>query len=101
VSARAARTFNRKTYSTFAERGLSYALMLTEQKIANSGNSETHSASSGPDPFVSVIMPVRNEAGFIERSVSSVLAQEYPHHRFEILIADGMSADGTRELFQL
>jgi succinoglycan biosynthesis protein ExoA len=49
-------------------------------------------------PFVSVIMPVRNEAAFIERSLGSVLAQDYPHDRMEIFIADGMSRDGTREI---
>lgn len=40
-------------------------------------------------------MPVRNEAAFIERSVGSVLAQDYPHDRMEILIADGQSQDAT------
>ena len=43
-------------------------------------------------------MPVRNEAAFIERSVGSVLAQDYPHDRMEILIADGMSNDATRQI---
>src|SRR6185436_12536097 len=51
-----------------------------------------------PDtPFVSVLMPVRNEAGFIQRSVTAVLAQDYPHDRMAIIIADGLSNDGTRE----
>ena len=49
-------------------------------------------------PFVSVVMPVRNEAAFIERSVGSVLAQDYPHERLEVIVADGMSTDGTREV---
>jgi glycosyltransferase involved in cell wall biosynthesis len=48
-------------------------------------------------PFVSVIIPVRNEAAFIDGLVRGVLAQEYPSDRFEIIIADGMSTDGTRE----
>ncbi len=48
-------------------------------------------------PFVSVVMPVRNEAGFIERSLGAVLAQTYPPSRLEVLIADGMSTDGTRQ----
>ena len=51
-----------------------------------------------PDiPFVSVLMPVRNEAAFIRRSVAAVLAQDYPRDRIEIIIADGLSNDGTRE----
>lgn len=49
-------------------------------------------------PLVSVIMPIRNEAGFIERSLEAVLAQDYPHDCFEVLIADGMSTDCTREI---
>lgn len=49
-------------------------------------------------PFVSVIMPVRNEAAFIERSVGAVLQQDYPPERMEVIVADGMSNDGTREL---
>lgn len=51
-------------------------------------------------PFVSVIMPVRNEAEFIERSVRSVAAQDYPHERMEILIADGGSDDATRAVIE-
>lgn len=51
-------------------------------------------------PLVSVIMPVRNEADFIERSLSAVLAQDYPRDRLEVLIADGMSTDETRNLIR-
>jgi glycosyltransferase involved in cell wall biosynthesis len=47
-------------------------------------------------PFVSVLMPVRNEAAFIERSLGAVLAQDYPHDHMEVLVADGMSTDRTR-----
>lgn len=52
-------------------------------------------------PFVSVLMPVRNEAAFIERSVGSVLAQDYPRDRMEILISDGMSQDETPRILAL
>uniref|UniRef100_UPI0035B2093B glycosyltransferase n=1 Tax=Promineifilum sp. TaxID=2664178 RepID=UPI0035B2093B len=48
-------------------------------------------------PFVSLIMPVRNEAAYIARSLGAVLAQDYPTDRLEILVVDGMSDDGTRE----
>ncbi len=51
-------------------------------------------------PFVSVIMPIRNEAAFIERSLGAVLAQDYPHDRMEVLVADGMSTDGTRAVVE-
>lgn len=49
-------------------------------------------------PFVSVIMPIRNEAAFIPQSLGAVLAQDYPHRQMEVLIADGMSTDGTRDV---
>lgn len=47
-------------------------------------------------PFVTVIMPIRDEADFIARSLGAVLAQDYPPERMEIIIADGMSSDDTR-----
>jgi cellulose synthase/poly-beta-1,6-N-acetylglucosamine synthase-like glycosyltransferase len=49
-------------------------------------------------PFVSVIMPVRNESRFIQRSLRAVLRQDYPLDRFEVLVVDGMSEDRTREI---
>ena len=49
-------------------------------------------------PLVSVIMPIRNEAAYIERSLISVLKQDYPPELMEILVADGMSEDATREI---
>jgi succinoglycan biosynthesis protein ExoA len=49
-------------------------------------------------PTVSIIIPVRNEERFIEACLASVLAQDYPADRVEILLVDGMSTDRTREL---
>lgn len=47
-------------------------------------------------------MPIRNEGDFIARSLGAVLAQDYPHDRLEVLIADGMSTDDTRSvIYQL
>ena len=51
-----------------------------------------------PLPFVTVIMPIRNEAGYIDRSLGSVLSQDYPSHLVEIIIVDGASTDGTKEI---
>jgi succinoglycan biosynthesis protein ExoA len=51
-----------------------------------------------PKPFVTVIMPVRNEGDFITRSLGAVLAQDYPPGRMEVIVADGMSTDCTREI---
>jgi glucose-1-phosphate thymidylyltransferase len=51
-------------------------------------------------PFVSVVLPVRNEAAFIKSSLGAVLSQDYPRNRMEVLIADGMSTDATREVIE-
>jgi succinoglycan biosynthesis protein ExoA len=49
-------------------------------------------------PFISVIVPVRNEAGFIRATLEQLLAQAYDPARFEILVADGDSTDGTPDI---
>jgi glycosyltransferase involved in cell wall biosynthesis len=49
-------------------------------------------------PLVSVIIPCRNERESIAACLDSILTSNYPANRLEILVADGMSADGTREL---
>lgn len=51
-------------------------------------------------PFVSIVMPIRNEAGFIKRSLGSVLSQLYPSHKLEVVIADGQSTDETLNLIE-
>jgi len=48
-------------------------------------------------PMVSVIIPCRNEVHRIGRCLDSVLESEYPRERLEVIVADGMSRDGTRE----
>ncbi len=49
-------------------------------------------------PFVTIVMPVRNEAAYIRRSLGTVRAQDYPAERMEILVVDGQSTDGTRQI---
>jgi succinoglycan biosynthesis protein ExoA len=49
-------------------------------------------------PSVSIIMPVRNEAAWIQQSLRAVLAQDYPTDLMQILLVDGQSEDRTREL---
>ncbi|MGD0402204.1 MAG: glycosyltransferase family 2 protein [Candidatus Acidiferrales bacterium] len=48
--------------------------------------------------FVSVLIACRNEEKFIARCLESILANDYPKDRLEILVMDGMSADRTREI---
>lgn len=50
--------------------------------------------------FVSVIIPCRNEAAWICRCLQSVLGNDYPKDRLEVLVVDGMSDDGTRAVVE-
>ena len=54
--------------------------------------------TSVPPPFVSVVLPVRNEGAFLERSLGAVLGQDYPADRFEVLVVDGRSEDATADV---
>jgi succinoglycan biosynthesis protein ExoA len=56
---------------------------------------------SAAKPFISVVVPIRNEEATIERLTRSLLDQDYPHDRYEILMADGGSNDRTRALLSL
>lgn len=53
---------------------------------------------TGMLPFVSIIMPIRNEARYISDCLKSILNQDYPPHLLEVLVVDGMSNDETREI---
>ncbi len=49
------------------------------------------------EPRVSIVMPVRNEGDWIERSLSAVLGQEYPADHLEVIVVVGRSTDDTRD----
>lgn len=51
-------------------------------------------------PSISVIVPCRNEARFISACLDSILANDYPRDRLEILVVDGGSRDGTRQIVE-
>jgi succinoglycan biosynthesis protein ExoA len=48
-------------------------------------------------PLVSIIIPCYNEEKTILQLLSAVLGQTYPHAQMELVIADGMSTDKTRD----
>ncbi len=51
-------------------------------------------------PKVSVIMPVRNDEKFVKRAIKSLLENDYPGDKVEILVVDGMSTDGTVKIIE-
>jgi len=48
------------------------------------------------EPQFSIIVPIRNEAAFIEKTLEAIVRQSYPMHLIEVIVADGQSDDDTR-----
>lgn len=55
--------------------------------------------STVPQPAVSVVLPTLNERAFISDCLRTLRAQDYPNIA-EIVVVDGGSEDGTRELVE-
>jgi succinoglycan biosynthesis protein ExoA len=51
-------------------------------------------------PVVSVVVPMLDEAGFIDACLDSFAAQTHPLDRLEVLVVDGGSTDGSREVVE-
>jgi cellulose synthase/poly-beta-1,6-N-acetylglucosamine synthase-like glycosyltransferase len=51
-------------------------------------------------PFVSIIIPVKNEERILGRCLESIGHLEYPKHRLEVIVADSLSNDRSREIAQ-
>lgn len=51
--------------------------------------------ATGVPPLVTVIIPARNEAANIERCLRSMLTQDYPADRLNVIVVDDHSTDGT------
>lgn len=72
--------------------GLTLFFYLLLKPVESAGNK-----MKGQDaPFVSIIVPARNEEGKIARCLESLLAQDYPN--FEIVAIDDRSTDATGEI---
>ncbi|MCI5136368.1 MAG: glycosyltransferase family 2 protein [Candidatus Electrothrix sp. AW2] len=51
-------------------------------------------------PFISILIPCYNEERFIQQCLESILSNDYPTDKIEILVMDGMSTDRTREILE-
>src|SRR5258708_4839745 len=77
------------------------ARLVRERRLGRAANPFTTRVLSDAgmsDPSVSVIVPVRNEASFVEATVSALLDQVDLPPEYEVLVVDGMSDDGTRDV---
>ncbi|KYH38260.1 MAG: Mycofactocin system glycosyltransferase [Candidatus Bathyarchaeota archaeon B23] len=52
------------------------------------------------EPHISVVIPVKNSAGTIGELLDSLMKLDYNWERLEILVVDGRSTDGTREIVE-
>ncbi len=72
--------------------------------MSSEANSQVETPRGGPrpgsNPLVSVILACRWEARQIRTVLDSILAQQEPDGGFEVILADGMSEDGTREILE-
>jgi len=51
-------------------------------------------------PWVSIIIPCRNEEKFIGKCLNSIINNDYSKESLEILVIDGMSEDKTKEIVE-
>ncbi|MCW5906653.1 MAG: glycosyltransferase [Chitinophagales bacterium] len=58
----------------------------------------TRDKEHAEQPFVSVIIPTRNESENIKACLESIFKQNYPKHRFEVIVIDDYSTDPTLRL---
>lgn len=49
-------------------------------------------------PFVSIVIPVKNEERILARCLESIRNLDYPPDRFEVIVADSMSTDKSRHI---
>lgn len=74
---------------------------MTDQFPENGSAIATENGAAKVDeslPLISVIMPVLNEENSVEGAVRSILGQRGA--RFEVLVVDGRSSDGTRGIVE-
>lgn len=50
--------------------------------------------------LVSIIIPCRNEEKFIAKCLDSIISQDFPKEKIEVLVVDGMSVDRTRKILK-
>ncbi len=75
------------------------ALYLTFLLILRRGLAEEKYSPAGR-PFISVIVPARNEKEGIAQCLEALAHQDYPMESHEVILVDDRSEDGTAEIIQ-
>lgn len=75
--------------------GVVYALAIGTFAVGLRRVLREPGAQGQPLPFVSVVVPARNEEASIGACLDALLANDYPADRFEVIVADDVSEDAT------
>ena len=51
-------------------------------------------------PFISIIIPCRNEEAHIGKCIDSIIQNDYPKDRLEVFVVDGSSDDNSKKVVQ-
>lgn len=76
-------------------------LRLKKEEGTSKTKCETQNTGDGQydrQPFVSIIIPTRNESENIKACLESIFKQNYPKHRYEVIVIDDYSTDPTLRL---
>jgi cellulose synthase/poly-beta-1,6-N-acetylglucosamine synthase-like glycosyltransferase len=68
-------------------------ILASRRPVTGSGR-----ATNAPLPLVSIVVPAYNEAHQIRDTIESLLAQDYPVERRQILVLSDASSDGTDDI---
>ncbi len=78
--------------------GIDALVRLVRVKRQGIGERTSVRVSDAELPTVAVIVPAHNEAELIDRCLTSVRAQDYPHDKLEVIVVDDGSTDNTAEI---
>ena len=80
--------------------GVDACVRLVRVKMRGIGE-QKDPVPDGALPTVAIIVPAHNEAELIDRCLTSVRAQDYPHDRLEVIVVDDGSTDGTADIAEI
>src|SRR5712664_1410044 len=112
VLARSARRRMQQTFSLARQQEAFHALYAELLTGSRPGNAESvtdnlpvqpvagRSLQDASFPFISIVIPVRNEEKHLGAVLEGLLGQDYPADRYEILVVDGNSTDGTARVVE-